>query len=169
MSRPLPEPLSWGHINLNVSDLDRAIAFYQLLGFEVLLDGIPYLSLNAEKGFDRLPAEAAEALDLPPGTSARGCILQLGNGFPKLDLTELSVQSATPPLDNADRGLVRLCLASRDLAADYERLAAAGVEFLTPPRACTDRMADIALCRDPDGTLIELIQLHLDRWPGSGR
>ena len=169
MSRPLPEPLRWGHINLNVSELDRAIAFYQLLGFEVLLDGIPYLSLNAEKGFERLPEEAADALVLPPGRSGRGCFLQVGNGFPLLVLTELSVLSASPPLDNADRGLVRLCLASRDRAAEYERLAAAGVEFLTPPRACTERMADIALCRDPDGTLIELIQLHLDRWPGSGR
>jgi catechol 2,3-dioxygenase-like lactoylglutathione lyase family enzyme len=168
MSSPLPRPLSWGHINLNVSNLDRSIGFYQLLGFEVLLEGIPYLALDAEEGFDTLPAEAAEALDLAAGTSARGCILQLGNGFPKLDLTELSAPSATPPLGNADRGLVRLCLASRDLAADYERLAAVGVEFLTPPRSCADRMADIALCRDPDGTLIELIQLHLDRWPGSG-
>ena len=165
MSSPLPQPLSWGHINLNVSDLDRSVAFYQLLGFEMLLEGIPYLSLSAAEGFDRLPAEAADALDLPADTSARGCILQLGNGFPKLDLTELSAPSATPPLRNADQGLVRLCLASRDLAADYERLAAADVAFITPPRSCADRMADIALCRDPDGTLIELIQLHLDRWP----
>lgn len=165
MSSPLARPLSWGHININVSDLDRSIEFYQLLGFEVLLEGIPYLSLSAEADFDALPAEAAAALGLPAGTSARGCILQLGNGFPKLDLMELHAPSARRPTGNGDRGLVRLCLASRDLAADCERLATVGVEFLTPPRTCADRMADIAVCRDPDGTLIELIELHLERWP----
>ncbi len=169
MSNPLPKPLSWGHININVSDLERAVEFYQLFGFEVLLEGIPYLALDAAAGHDTIPASAAEALGLPEATQARACIMQLGDGFPKLDLTELSIASPRPPLVNGDLGLVRLCLASRNLPADYERLGAAGVEFLSVPQICADRMADIAVCRDPDGTLIELIQLHLDRWPGSGR
>ena len=28
-----------------------------------------------------------------------------------------------------------------------------------------DELAAVALCRDPDGTLIELIEVHLGRWP----
>jgi hypothetical protein len=26
-------------------------------------------------------------------------------------------------------------------------------------------MAEVAVCRDPDSTLIELLQVHLERWP----
>ena len=29
--------LSWGHININVSDLDTSIAFYEKLGFSLLI------------------------------------------------------------------------------------------------------------------------------------
>ena len=45
MSSSAPK-LGWGHININVSDLDRSIDFYEKLGFEVFLTGIPYLSLD---------------------------------------------------------------------------------------------------------------------------
>ena len=32
--------LSWGHININVSNLDTSIAFYEKLGFEIFITGI---------------------------------------------------------------------------------------------------------------------------------
>ena len=51
--------LSWGHININVSNLDQSIAFYQKLGFSVLLPGIPYLGLTATPELTRMPASAA--------------------------------------------------------------------------------------------------------------
>ena len=69
------------------------------------------------------------------------------------------------PLRNQDLGIVRLCLVSEDVHADYRRLVAQGVEFLGPPSECTQRMADVAICKDPDGALIELIQVYRDRWP----
>ena len=37
--------LSWGHININVSNLDASIEFYEKIGFEVFLPVIPYLEL----------------------------------------------------------------------------------------------------------------------------
>lgn len=155
--------LSWGHVNINVTDLERAIDFYRKLGFEVMLPGIPYLGLSRTASGE-LGTGAAGLLDVPAGTRGRACIMQLGNGFPKLDLTELDMPAQQPPLTNADVGLVRLCLASRDLEADCQRLAAAGVAFVTPPRAAREGLADVALCRDPDGTLIELIQIHPEKW-----
>lgn len=162
MSQP-SSTLSWGHINVNVSDLEASVAFYEMLGFERLLPGIPYLGL-ADEAAAAMPDSGCEALGLPPGTRGRGCILQLGTGFPKLDLTELHGTAPRAPLENGDRGLVRLCLAARDLAADYRRLAEAGVTFLSPPRADPGRLADVAVCADPDGTLIELIQIYPERW-----
>lgn len=38
--------LSWGHINVNVTNLEDSIAFYELLSFNVMMPGIPYLNLN---------------------------------------------------------------------------------------------------------------------------
>lgn len=159
----LSKRFSWGHININVSDLERSMVFYEQLGFSVLLPGIPYLGLRIDQSC-ALEASAAAALGLPAGTMGRACIMQLDNGFPKLDLTELAHPSPQAPLANQDLGLVRFCLASQNLQADYEHLLAVGVEFLSPPTSCGERLADVAVCKDPDGTLIELIQIYLERW-----
>jgi catechol 2,3-dioxygenase-like lactoylglutathione lyase family enzyme len=159
----------WGHININVADLERSVRFYEKLGFEAFLPEIPYL--GAVEGEVRpLAAGAIEALGLASSTRARACIMQLGpdGGFPKIDLTELSSASPDPrcdPLANGDLGLVRFCLLTRDLNTVYERLRADGVEFPRPPQAGKDGMATIAICKDPDGTLIELLEIHPDRWP----
>lgn len=160
----MSDRLRWGHININVASLDVAVEFYQKLGFEVFIPGIPYLKLRTDREA-AIPAQTARALGLPEDTKGRACIMQLHNGLPKLDLTELSNAAQRSPLGNGDRGLVRICLASQNLEADYVRLSSLGVEFLSPPVTCVSRMAEVAVCRDPDGTLIELLQVHLERWP----
>jgi catechol 2,3-dioxygenase-like lactoylglutathione lyase family enzyme len=157
--------LGWGHININVSNLDRSIAFYKKLGFDVMIPAIPYLGLS-DKGMSRpIPQAAVTALGLPQGANGRACIMQLNNSFPKIDLTELMGTSQHKPLGNVDLGLVRICLSSQDLQQDYDDLLEQGVEFLSSPQGCVDGMADIAVCADPDGTLIELIQVYLEKWP----
>ena len=160
----MSQRFGWGHININVSDLDASIRFYQILGFELFIPGIPYLDLGTERPNEMSPG-AANALGIPAGARGRACIMQLDNGFPKIDLTELADLEQREPLQNQDRGLVRLCLVSRDLAADVDYLASQGVEFLSPPETCHERLAEVATCKDPDGTLIELLQVHLERWP----
>lgn len=155
--------LSWGHININVSDLDRSIAFYEKLGFSLLIPGVPYLGIGKDSESD-VPAKQSKALGVPPGTTARACIMQLDNGFPKLDLTEYSKDSPQAPAVNDDLGIVRLCLGTPNLAEAYELLKSAGVDFLSEPTEGVGGLADIAICRDPDGTLIELIELHLEKW-----
>ena len=154
----------WGHINVNVADLDLSITFYEKLGFELFRPGIPYLGLE-DKEARSMPEAIAQALAVPLSTKGRACIMQLGEGLPKLDLTEFSNSDIRAPLRNQDHGIVRICLATRDLHAAYLQLAADGVEFLAPPTQCSERMAEVSVCKDPDGTLIELLQVHLDRWP----
>ena len=90
--------------------------------------------------------------------------MQLDDGFPKLDLTELIGQQQNNPLANADLGLVRICLVSQNLRQDYDQLTAQGVEFISAPQRDEGSLADIAVCRDPDGTLIELLQVYLENW-----
>ena len=155
--------LSWGHININVRDLDTSIAFYEKLGFSVLIAGVPYLGIGRDSPSE-IPLEQTKALGVPPASAARACIMQLDDGFPKIDLTEFTNESPQPPGANDDLGMVRLCLGTQNLARDYELLKNAGVEFLSEPAEGVGGLAEIAICRDPDGTLIELIELHLEKW-----
>jgi catechol 2,3-dioxygenase-like lactoylglutathione lyase family enzyme len=154
---------TWGHININVRDLDASVDFYRKLGFERLIAGIPYLNLNSVTP-SIIPTEAAMAMGMREATPGRACIMQLDDGFPKLDLTELAVDEQRDPLKNTDLGLVRICLVSEDLQAAYQDLKNQGIRFLSPPVECHERLADVAVCVDPDGTLIEMLQVHLDRW-----
>lgn len=157
--------LSWGHINVNVTNLEDSIAFYELLGFNVLMPGIPYLNLNQAKP-ETLNPEAAVALNIPLETTGRACIMQLDRGFPKLDLTEwpATQEMTAGPLLNLDTGIVRMCLASQNLEKDYKELVEAGVRFLSQPKQTEEGKADIAICQDPDGTLIEIIQIYPEKW-----
>lgn len=162
--------LGWGHININVTDLDRSVAFYEKLGFRLFIPGIPYLGMTMERA--AVSDDTAALLDLPSGTLARACILSLGDGFPKLDLCEFALPRAAigPPL-NSDLGPVRICLGSTNLEDDVAQLSDNGVAFISPPGSTHEGLADVAICRDPDGTLIELIQPHLEKWgrPTSNR
>lgn len=62
--------LSWGHVNINVSDLDASIAFYEKLGFSLLTPGVPYLGISKDSVAE-IPAAQSNALAVPAGTTAR--------------------------------------------------------------------------------------------------
>lgn len=155
---------SWGHININVSNLERSIAFYEKLGFQLFIPAIPYLGLTAQAEPATLQQPSARALGVAENTRGRACIMQLDDGFPKLDLTEFDAEQQKHPLTNSDLGLVRICLVSQNLKQDYEKLTALGVEFISTPLKDDGCLADVAVCRDPDGTLIELLQVYLENW-----
>ncbi len=159
----MTQRFTWGHININVRNLDKSVMFYELLGFTRFLPSIPYLNLSVG-GEASIPESCSKALGLEGDARGRACIMQLDDGFPKLDLTEFAASEQRDPLANGDLGVVRICLISQNLQEDYERLLARGVTFLTSPAPCHERLADVAVCRDPDGTLIELLQVYLDRW-----
>ena len=157
--------LTWGHVNLNVADLERSIAFYEKLGFTVFLTGIAYLGITRNGPPSEIPADCAAALGLAPGTRARGCILGLPGGFPMLDLTSYEGALSEGAVAGGSAGWERICLASQDLEADVARLRGEGVGFITDPAEDPGGLARIAICHDPDGHRIELIQIVFDRWP----
>ena len=62
----------WGHVNVNVSNLERSIAFYEKLGFESYRPDITYLDLTDGAGTAEIPDSCSHALGLAVETRARG-------------------------------------------------------------------------------------------------
>lgn len=138
------------HVNVNCSDLDVSKPFYENLGFESVLD-LP------TGGDDEL----ARGLDLPD-CDGRATIMMLDPTQPRqtrLDLLEwVEPRDPTPPYEHLGRlGIARLALRSTDLVEDYERLLADGVSFLSPPQMMGGHTRFVCF-RDPDGSIIELIE-----------
>jgi len=66
---------------------------------------------------------------------------------------------------NADPARHLVSLKSDDVRADWQRLKAAGVEFVEDPN--DDGTLWIATLKDPDGNLVQLLQPSRGSWPGS--
>ena len=148
------------HININVSNFERSIAFYEQLGFSLLRnhDGVEW------------PESTGTGIALP-GAQGRACLMMLGDDprtSTRLDLIEWTQPTsppASPPQANA-LGVPRLALWTSNVQQAYEELLSAGVEFISEPIGGTPEhgVANMVCCRDPDGLLIELIEFL----PGAG-
>lgn len=140
------------HVNVNCSDFDRSLAFYEALGFRRAYA----LGDVAGEALGRL-------LDLPE-PRGRAALLRLGDD-PRachLDLIEwTSPRSDEPPYAALNHlGAARICLHSKDVRADHRALVERGVDVLSEPVALefANGSRAVAFCfRDPDGTILELI------------
>lgn len=139
------------HFNINCTDLKRTLAFYELLGFKVILDF----------GVGMESREMAEAFGLKEAR-IKGVHLRLGDdpNATRIDLLEFQ---APPPTGNPysqlnDTGIARMCLKTADIQRDYERLRVRGVEFLSAPKRLPGTNATIVCFRDPDGVFLELLE-----------
>jgi catechol 2,3-dioxygenase-like lactoylglutathione lyase family enzyme len=146
------KPLSLFHFTLSVRSLERSIAFYEALGFRVLRDNRDVVwpdYVAAQFGLDR--------------AQGRGALLALGDEalHTRLDLIQwLEPEAAfpdTPPETTAPR---ILAIRTENVRAAYEALRVRGIAFVTPPRGpdVPTGIEAVVCCRDPDGTLVELIE-----------
>lgn len=150
------------HINVNVTNFERSLAFYQLLGFRIVRDLGEVGNAALERGL-RIPR--------PLG---RAALLQVGQAnddrrATRLDLIEWKnpKTAGKPPPHLYQAGLARIALVTDTLQELYDAVKAAnieGVEFFSEPQR-TRRLNtngedhDAFVCfTDPDGTVIELIQ-----------
>ena len=141
---------SFRHVGITVSDLDRSIKFYEeLLGFEVkkvmLENGECIDNFSALEGVNVTTVKMA-------GKNNSGMIELLHY----LSHLESSAQNPTYPI--TDVGCSHFALTVDDLDSLYERLVDYGTPFNYPVQTSPDGNVKIAFCRDPDGTLIELVQ-----------
>jgi catechol 2,3-dioxygenase-like lactoylglutathione lyase family enzyme len=141
------------HVNINCSDFDRSLKFYELLGFQRAIE-VPAQNT----------AEVAAAVGMPPYT-VKGALLILKNAkMPfMLDLLEWQDPSddAVPYPHLYHLGIARVALASDDLDSDIAALKSHGVEFLSEPATVRleGQPATRFVCfKDPDGTILELVE-----------
>ena len=141
------------HVNINCSDFDRSLRFYELLGFQKVIDVPP-----------KNTPEVAAAVGMPPYT-VKGALLILQNSKTPLMIDLLEWQEPTdnrPPYPNLYHlGIARIALSTNDLDADVAFLKSEGVEFLSDPATVKieNQPETRFICfKDPDGTILELVE-----------
>ena len=139
------------HANINCSDFDQSLSFYQMLGFVALLeDDIVVSSVEEAAGLNMPPYE----LHASTMRHSDGSMIDL------IRWTDPYDGSAPYELIN-HLGLSRISLKTTNLDADVITLQAQGVEFFSDP-VTIDRPVEgsrLVCFQDPDGTVIELIEL----------
>lgn len=147
------------HFVLNVSNLERSLEFYQRLGFRVLRDNRDVV----------WPPMVAENFGMR-SAQGRGALLGLGDSadHTRLDLIEwLEPRWERPDEPAAGREIIPrvIALRTRNVRAAYAELSAEGLDFIRPPREPDPRVGieSVVCCRDPDGTIVELIEYMGDR------
>lgn len=138
------------HTVVNSTDLDRSIAFYEKLGFEVLHDRRnavwpDFVATNF--GMER--------------ARGRGALMVLASDpdGPIVDLVEWTEPRFEPP-SGPNRIPQILAFRTRNVAAAREALEANGIEFTNDLIGPDESLGlkGVCCCLDPDGTVIELIE-----------
>jgi len=132
------------HVGLTVSDLDRAVDFYrEVLGLSVIAE------------FQVSGKAFATGVDVE-GASAQ--FVHLDGGSVRIELVayEPAADSQPTPRLNAS-GATHLGLEVEDLDRFYQELPST-VETLSPPQT-TETGTRILFVRDPEGNLIEILEL----------
>ena len=129
-------------IAITCSNFEESLDFYHnKLGFEIVLD------------LD-IPEALAQAVRLAP-TGFRQVRLKAGNTLIKL----MDIESPPPtPTDEFSAGVRWLTFIVADIQKTVENLKQNGVEFLSEPISAPDA-AGVVCAKDPDGILIELVQI----------
>lgn len=141
------------HVNINVTDFDRSLSFYEMLGFKVILD----LGEGSNPGND-------VGLNIP-NSNARAALLSLSDDprATRLDLIEWKQPRAEgkPYPHLYHTGIARIALFTKNLDEEYQRLKVAGVDLVSDPvvvRFGNKSGAKFFCFKDPDGTILELIE-----------
>ena len=136
------------HIGITVTNLDKMLHFYQdLLGFS-----------NAKIALERgTYIDNFSALKDVEVTTAK-----LSNGSDDIMIELLKYHShegSSFPREIINSGISHFALTVDDLEELYKKATSEGVVFNSPPQCPPDGKVLVAFCRDPEGNLIELVEV----------
>lgn len=139
------------HVGLVVDDLDAAIAFYsELLDMDVI-----------ERDHWRAPAPIEDQAVGLQGSSADGVMLRGSGSYLELWQYLAPDQEGDDPAGRGahERGLRHLALEVDDVRAALDHVVALGGARMGDPVDLDDTGAAAVYCRDPFGTIIELMSV----------
>jgi catechol 2,3-dioxygenase-like lactoylglutathione lyase family enzyme len=141
------------HFNVNCSDYDRSLKFYNALGFQEVWR-VPETNTP----------EVAAAVGMPP-YRVKGALLALEGVNPPviIDLLQwLDPHDTSPPYPHLYHyGIARVALTTDDMDGDMQRLREVGAEFISEPAQMppsSGSQARFVCFKDPDGTVLELVE-----------
>jgi glyoxylase I family protein len=139
------------HFNINCTNIERTLAFYQLLGFKVILDFREGMTSK----------EMADAFGMQTA-NLKGVHLRLGDAA---DATRIDLLEFTDPPPAGQpyphlyhTGIARMCLKTTNIERDYRDLSAKGIRFMSEPKKLPGTSVSIVCFKDPDGTFVELLE-----------
>lgn len=140
------------HVGVSVSNMDRALSFYQqLLGMELMVRR----TFGDEKTPEREKYRAILGLE-----DAHGEVALLRRDGMAIELFAFDTPVAKlgdPRRPVCDHGITHFCLQVTDIHAEYARLKASGIVFHCPPQEFPGK-ANATYGRDPDGNVFELLE-----------
>jgi len=136
------------HTGIVVSDMKRSLRFYRdLLGMEVWADF-------------KDDSEMIQAVTEVPGANVWMIKLKAADGVSIELLQYLSNPQDVPePVKACDVGCNHIALQVEELDSLYEKLTAEGIRFHAPPTVSSDGGAKLTYCRDPEGVIVELVEI----------
>jgi glyoxylase I family protein len=137
------------HVSIATTRLEAMLGFYRdLLGLEVR-DSM--IAPETDAAFHTLVGMKDAGF--------RGVWLRAGN-------VEIEFMDYLNPVGRpvevrpvCDAGLRHICFDVTDVQGEYERLLAAGVEFISPPQYMPGAEVITVYARDPEGNVVELQEL----------
>tara|TARA_B100001750_G_C14919699_1_gene308758 strand:+ start:38 stop:475 length:438 start_codon:yes stop_codon:yes gene_type:complete len=135
------------HMGIVVSDMEKSLKFYRdLLGLKVK-------SLVDEEG------EFLDNMLAHENVKNKVAKLYAKNGNALVELIDSKSYGNKKDRDFFTIGASHFALTVDDLNETYDYLIKNGVKFTAPPQQSPDGFAKVTFCEDPDGTLIELVEV----------
>ena len=135
------------HIGIVVTDMEKSLKFYRdLLGLKIK-------SLVDEEG------EFLDNMLAYENVKNRVAKLYAKNGNALVELINSKSYGNKKDRDFFTIGASHFAFTVDDLEKTYDYLVKNGVKFTAPPQQTPDGFAKVTFCEDPDGTLIELVEV----------
>lgn len=143
------------HVAISTGNLERMKQFYcDVLGFNLAmeLDWAPGTELG----------DQIEKIIGLKDTAAKVAMIEMGGTYIEFFEYRSPVpKSLDPEWTVCNHGYTHICLEVDDIDAEYDRLSNAGMTFHGPPPAVYNGMRAL-YGRDPDGNVIEILQIIPD-------